>query len=243
MNPVLSTDGLRKPTLRGDGMPSLMKDRIEERLRALDLFAREASRRAGLNLGFVGDVLDGRSKKPAAESVRRLAEVLECDLEYLTGQRAHPRRADVREFPSQARSFVAPGQQAAMEEHIPLYAPDFLSSDLWFARGEEAARVAALPSQSRVTAAYALAVPTVYMQPRYQLGEVIYVNPSKPTRIGDFVVIRRRDERITIACLDVMDADGVTLKFLNPDGGPETERVARGDIAALHKIVGSTAAE
>lgn len=56
---------------------------IENRLLALGLSANEASVKAGLPRGFVGDILSGKSKHPRADSIMRLATALECDPGYL----------------------------------------------------------------------------------------------------------------------------------------------------------------
>lgn len=56
---------------------------IAKRLTALELTPNEASVKAGLPRGFVGDILSGKSKHPRADSIMKLAVALECDPGYL----------------------------------------------------------------------------------------------------------------------------------------------------------------
>lgn len=70
---------------------SAINARIRERLAALRLSQREASKAAGLNLGYIGDLASGKSKTPSGYNLDRLAEVLQCSAAWLsTGQDTPP---------------------------------------------------------------------------------------------------------------------------------------------------------
>lgn len=58
-------------------------DQITKRIAELKLTPNEASVKAGLPRGFVGDILSGKSKHPRADSIMKLARALECDPGYL----------------------------------------------------------------------------------------------------------------------------------------------------------------
>lgn len=67
-----------------------MSDRVRERLDALSIGPITAAKKAGLERGFLNDLLTGRKKSVRGESLQRLADALECDPAYLTGHQPTP---------------------------------------------------------------------------------------------------------------------------------------------------------
>lgn len=63
-------------------MTSLI-ERIEERLKDLDMSERRAQSLAGLANGWINDIRSGKKRNPSYEGLRALAAVLECDLVWL----------------------------------------------------------------------------------------------------------------------------------------------------------------
>lgn len=61
------------------------RDRVEERLRALNISQFEAAKRAGKQEHFIYDFLLGKKKSFKGDGLFRLAQALECSIEYLTG--------------------------------------------------------------------------------------------------------------------------------------------------------------
>jgi SOS-response transcriptional repressor LexA len=76
--------------VRIDEMESL-RERVAERLAALDINAFEAARKAGLERGFINDILQGKKHSVRGHNLVALAEVLQCDVGYLAGSLATPR--------------------------------------------------------------------------------------------------------------------------------------------------------
>lgn len=66
-------------------MTDLLKQRVQERLRALDISAFEAARRAGFERTFINDLLIGKKRSIGVKNIPRVAEALECDPRYLMG--------------------------------------------------------------------------------------------------------------------------------------------------------------
>lgn len=66
-------------------------ERIKTRLQTLGLNAFEVSRRAGLERGFVNDLLNGWKKGVRGHSLIALAEALDVDPAFLLGQTDEPR--------------------------------------------------------------------------------------------------------------------------------------------------------
>ena len=67
-------------------MNGILKHRIGDRVGALKISWRRASLEAGLEAGFIQDVITGRSQDPSEEALASLAAVLKCSPAYLTGQ-------------------------------------------------------------------------------------------------------------------------------------------------------------
>jgi hypothetical protein len=65
---------------------AILKERIGERVHALKISWRRASLEAGLEAGFIQDIITGRSQHPGEDAVASLATVLKCSPAYLTGQ-------------------------------------------------------------------------------------------------------------------------------------------------------------
>lgn len=63
----------------------VLKSRIRERLDALVLYPQNASRKAGLGLSYVGDLLASRIAHPSENSLGRVADVLRCKVAWLCG--------------------------------------------------------------------------------------------------------------------------------------------------------------
>lgn len=61
-------------------------ERVQQRLDDLDLNPFSAARRAGLESGYVRDILRGKIKEPGAEKLRELSMVLKCSPDYLMGR-------------------------------------------------------------------------------------------------------------------------------------------------------------
>jgi hypothetical protein len=74
-------------------MENLLRDRIRERLDALNLNPFEAARRIPAERAFLNDLLIGKKKTIRSNALHRVAEVLDCDTGYLMGAQDMPRRA------------------------------------------------------------------------------------------------------------------------------------------------------
>ncbi len=63
----------------------ILKSRVQERLDALDLDPQGASRKAGLGLSYVGDLLADRLERPSEHNISRVADALRCKVSWLCG--------------------------------------------------------------------------------------------------------------------------------------------------------------
>ena len=83
--------------------------------------------------------------------------------------------------------------------------------------------------------AYAIYMVGDSMQPRYEQGWLLHVNPFKPPTRGRDVVVYKNDQAVLIKQFIGWSDDALVLHQLNPD---ETLRIPRGEVAECHLIVG-----
>jgi phage repressor protein C with HTH and peptisase S24 domain len=103
--------------------------------------------------------------------------------------------------------------------------------------------VVAPPVVANVRNAYALYAVGVLMQPRYFAGEILYVDPGKSIRNGDFVVLQivnnnrnKNDESCSPLALVRQQINETTFAQLNP---PQEMTIGEDQIIARHRIIES----
>jgi phage repressor protein C with HTH and peptisase S24 domain len=91
-----------------------------------------------------------------------------------------------------------------------------------------------------VREAYAIYMVGDSMEPRYEQGWLLHVNPFKPPRRGQDVIVRRRGEIVGDAVLVKQfvgwEGDTLVLRQFNP---PDTLRIPRDEVRECHLIVGA----
>jgi phage repressor protein C with HTH and peptisase S24 domain len=73
------------------------------------------------------------------------------------------------------------------------------------------------------------------MEPRYEQGWLLHVNPFKPPTRGRDVVVYKTDKSVLIKQFVRWDNDEMFLQQLNP---ATTLRLSRADVVECHLIVG-----
>jgi phage repressor protein C with HTH and peptisase S24 domain len=73
------------------------------------------------------------------------------------------------------------------------------------------------------------------MEPRYEQGWLLHVNPFKPPTRGRDVVVYKAGQAVLIKQFVGWDEDALILRQLNPE---DTLRVPRNEVAECHLIVG-----
>lgn len=99
--------------------------------------------------------------------------------------------------------------------------------------------VPAPPALARVREAYALIVSGSSMEPRYAAGDVIFINPNRPPRPGDHVVIQvQAHDGATVETwlkqLMRVDETQVHARQYNP---PATMSFRRAAVRRLHRVM------
>jgi phage repressor protein C with HTH and peptisase S24 domain len=83
--------------------------------------------------------------------------------------------------------------------------------------------------------AYAVYMVGDSMEPRYEQGWLLHVNPFKPPTRGRDVVVYKADEAVLIKQFVGWNGDTLVLRQLNPE---DTLRIPRAEVRECHLIVG-----
>lgn len=83
--------------------------------------------------------------------------------------------------------------------------------------------------------AYAVYMVGDSMEPRYEAGWLLHVNPFKPLKKGRDVVVCQRDHSVLVKGFQGWSADALFLRQLNP---PLDLTIPRTDILSCHLVVG-----
>lgn len=86
-----------------------------------------------------------------------------------------------------------------------------------------------------VRGAYAIYMVGDSMEPRYEQGWLLHVNPFKPPTRGRDVVVYKKGHAVLIKQFVRWEGDTLVLRQLNPAA---ELRIPRGDVAECHLIVG-----
>jgi phage repressor protein C with HTH and peptisase S24 domain len=87
-----------------------------------------------------------------------------------------------------------------------------------------------------VRSAYAIYMVGDSMEPRYEPGWLLHVNPFKPPTRGRDVVVYKADNSVLIKQFVGWESDTLVLHQLNPT---DTLRVPRAEVRECHLVVGA----
>lgn len=178
-------------------MSSPLADRIQQRLAALKLSARAASLAAGGSEATIQNILSGKSTNPRGDTLKKLAEVLQVSEQWLlTGDETAP-YVPLR-GPSEVR--LAPEitvpQAFMLPKDVPVQgtaAGSELGQGAFQLSSDVIEYVRRPPGLFGVSTAYALYVEGDSMYPKFEPGDLIFCNPNKKARSGDYVVVQEPD--------------------------------------------------
>jgi phage repressor protein C with HTH and peptisase S24 domain len=205
-----------------------IKARVEERVKAANVSRNEASRRAGLGLSYVNDLMSDRSRDPSRESLAKLGAVLDTDAAYFFGEQETPRIT--RKTESEGRP-----AEVVHGTSYPLYQIGLTDPDGFFALNDSAKSMMPSPLNN-ARDVYCVSVPDDTMAPRYRTGEAVMVNPKMPVKHGGFALIRQSDDRVAIREVVSISVDKITVRCI---GDQSIVEMPRGSVKSLERIIGS----
>jgi phage repressor protein C with HTH and peptisase S24 domain len=162
---------------------SRLAERIARRLKETGKAASAVSRAAGYGPDFIRDYLSGRKKKMSADALARIARELGTTAAWLQG--------DDESLPEPP----APHETGITRDRaVPLFGSTVGEGGRVRATDEIVEMLVCPHGLEGVRDVYALYVARDTMEPRFRLGDVVFVTPHRPPRPGDDVVISYKTE-------------------------------------------------
>jgi len=189
--------------------PSAILARIDARLAQLDKTRAGASLEAGLSNSAIRNLARKAGRVPRVDTLMKLASVLQVDPNWLlTGEgelgQVEPRRgaadldATSKTAKRKPRSEVEPADVALplrslMPRDVPVYGTAAGSIVGAFEMDGIVDYVRRPPAVMAAPDVYALYITGESMAPAYRPGDLVFVHPGRPVRVGDIVIVQTRD--------------------------------------------------
>ncbi|WP_279110816.1 helix-turn-helix domain-containing protein [Bartonella apis] len=196
--------------------------RIKDRLAALDLSPEGASKKAGLDRGYLR-LLFERNSLPKLDTLEKLADALQTTTNWLqSGAGAPNALPQPRAIPNLLDT------PASSPNHVmPLDVPVLgvvAGNHVHGAFQMEAAiidYVRRAPGLFGAKNVYALYVQGDSMAPMHKAGDLLFIHPDRPPRIGDSVVVQFKESEgdyseAMVGILEKRTPKTISLQKLNP---------------------------
>ncbi|AJY46984.1 S24 family peptidase [Martelella endophytica] len=217
-----------------------LKDIVSTRLTELGIGHVTAAKRSGLKENFIGDILKGRKQSVQLRNLNRLAEALLLDPVAMSrgelvrtdrSAKAPQTKPSITKVLSDAPTISIRGQVTG------LFTEETSQDDT-----EKVGAIPIIPSAlMTISEVYALYVSGRSMEPQFFPGDLIFVNPARPARLGDCVVIvisHGPGSRRVLGVFDGENSETVTLRrHLAEGNAPLTTEIPKARITARHKVM------
>lgn len=217
-------------------MSNVLRERVKLLLTESGRKAREVSRTATGKPDTVRNILRGRSKMPAADTLQQLANELGVTADWLLGRsddrmpKRHSARTSIPELPRAAPPVDVPVMGTAAGSHNSGAFQLNTGVVDWIRRP---------PALIGARDIYALYVEGTSMEPQFRPGDLVYIHPHKPPRIGDAVIIQQKlsagdDITATIGILRRVNSEKILIEKHNPKAEIALDRAS---IISIHKVL------
>lgn len=223
-----------------------LQEIVAQRLEELGLGPIEAANQGELERTFIRDITDGRKRTVQAANLVKLAKALRLDPVALARHEAVPlddgdaKPAATRpnaSFPPRYQTFPSDGYTPLLGQSVAGPNGRFILN------GTEVSRVFTPPMLEGVEGAYAVRVYGTSMEPRYEAGETVWLNPNEPVRRGDDVVVQlitdeENGRESYIKRFVSRNSQVLRLWQHNPDEGETNElEFDASRVFSVHKVV------
>lgn len=231
---------MKKPA--GPEFDSPLTRRIFARLSALETTATAISLKIGNNKDLLRDILNGRTRNPRTDTLRKIAEALETTVEWLMEGDGEPPPPALGNQPlSNVRmAGMKLPALATLSRDVPVMgtAAGSLGGAFQFEGGvvDYVARPPALAGAKNV---YAMYVEGPSMVPEHNPGDLRFVHPDRKIHIGDSVVVTAKytehgPYESFIKRLVRRSGDKLIVEQINP---PATIEFDMQFVASVHKVL------
>lgn len=232
---------MKKPASSPDATSPLVL-RIQQRLGELGMTATAVSLKVGENKDLLRDIINGRTRNPRADTMRRIADALETTVEWLMeGDGEGPAPAMVGRPESNVRlAAIKPPVLGTLARDVPVMGTmaGSLGGAFQFEGGvvEYVARPPALVGAKNV---YAMYVEGSSMVPEHHPGDLRFIHPDRKVNIGDSVVVTAKYSEngpyeSFVKRLVRRTGDRIIVEQLNP---PATIEFNLQFVASMHKVL------
>lgn len=217
-----------------------LKDRIRElgkdQNQLATFLADRLGKKVGPYRGRVSKCLNGIGKGFSHLELAPLAEFLQWDLTRLLDvlQNAQPISRGAEAVPMPIDVPKGPDSLALMEAK-EMGGGYFSLSNEPIGATEMAASLVGVPS------GFALYMVSDSMQPKYDVGQLLYIDPTRPAGVGDYALLKSRADENGVSkyairrILEVTD-DHWKVKQFNPE---KTQTFSKKEWASAFKVVGA----
>ncbi|WP_313194629.1 S24 family peptidase [Shinella zoogloeoides] len=216
-------------------MENALKNRILDRAEELGLTLEAVSLKAGLDRSYLRKLLDRPGASPKGETMNKLAFALDVPPAWFLDVKAPSAISDV------SPANVQPPERNAMPNDVPVLGTAAgshlrgafqLSTDPidWVRRPQ------GLMGAKDV---YSVFVEGNSMEPQYFPGDLIFVHPHRPPRIGDAVIVQCQNgsEDHVEATLGIMHKRTAEMLIIRKHNPSAEVSLKRDRIISLHKVL------
>lgn len=234
----------------------VLRARIQQRLEAVGKTAHAVSLEIGAGQGYVRDLLDpAKGGYPRADKLNALALALATTTDFLTGVSNHPGQVQSEVALSDRKlawrggapdlppiPLVGTGDCATIQfadETGQLLDVERCSFD----SDHTVRMIARPPALQGARDLYAIYFQGESMMPRFEPGEVGIVDPTRPARPGDYVLVQLNngsEDHVTSVLVKRLVRSSGTELVLEQFNPPATFTVPRSRVARVHRILPQT---
>ena len=199
----------------------------------------ELARAAGVSQSIVSKIERGTLLNPASDKLRRLAEVLGCDVREFIDETAS---TDTRAMEVAQRRIVV----SSMKTNLPMIglfenspAMNFSETPVKIVKGKFGETMTQRPPWLiEDDEAYAMVQRGTEMEPRFRKGEILYASPCIECKDGDDVIIHlKADGEVFAICRHLVAK--TDEKFVLKQYSPEKEsHLCIEDVECIHSVCG-----
>lgn len=219
---------------------------IGERLKALRRSKGALARAMGVDPARISEIVGGRRNVQVAE-LAPMAKMLEMTTEELVARLAVRAARPITEAAAErgegtpAQPIALPGGTTAGRD-LPLYGSAMGGVDGAFEMNGQAMDFVERPAAlAGARSAYAVFVQGDSMAPRFEAGWLLHVNPTRPVRRGDNVVVQvRGPDRFAppLAYVKVFEARTPSRLIVRQFNPPGELSWRLDDVVSVHRVVG-----
>jgi len=220
-------------------MPSLA-DTVFTRLRALKRSYAQAERIGGLSRNFISDLKTNKSDV-LGRNREKLAAALDWSLDEMNNAIAGRQPVDASTSAPPVAPLSPPAAQDLLgdAQFLPVLGVAAGSAIAAFVIGDAVDWVERPPALRRARNAYALFVHGTSMAPKYEHGDIVFVNPDRPYRRGDPVIVQTRhfegaNDQAMIKLFQRVTDKSLMVEMLNPPG---TIEIPLSTVMSVHRVM------